>query len=288
MPLSPRPMQCSSNSNNDGGQQNSQLSLHFSGCGPMGHFWMCGLLVLSKVETWNDNHGRTALLSRPSSCRAGHGLLRLQWETDPHRVWLGRNCERSGFSPRLCQQHLYGLVEIGGFRRYNELSVEQNRHMYKTEQANLTTFHVMGGDRYMRLVAQHSTGIHGATDTTDQAAPEQPRQEQGEESEMEVDPPVEDVNSRGHILNRLRTLINGCLSMHEYQDAAAVQQLVLMVLDRGSPGVALSDMQFHRLFMDVVEGLDTRFRRSSNHSRSHMAGVFQRYVEEFETQLGIR
>ena len=55
-------MQCSSNSNNDGGQQDSQLSLHFSGCGPMGHFWMCGLLVLSKVETWNDNHGRTDYL----------------------------------------------------------------------------------------------------------------------------------------------------------------------------------------------------------------------------------
>ena len=146
----------------------------------------------------------------------------------------------------------YGLVEMGGFRRYNELSVEQNRHMYKTQQANLTSFHVMGGDRYMRLVAQHSTGIHGATDTTDQATLDQPRQEEGEESEMEVDPPVEDVNSRGHILQRLRTLINECLSRHEYQDAAAVQQLVLMVLDQGSPSVALSDMQFHRLLMDVV------------------------------------
>ena len=134
----------------------------------------------------------------------------------------------------------------------------------------------------MRLVAQHSTGIHGATDTTDQATLDQPRQEEGEESEMEVDPPVEEVNSRGHILQRLRTLINECLSRHEYQDAAAVQQLVLMVLDQGSPSVALSDMQFHRLLMDVVEG------RSNNHSRSHMAGVFQNYVEEFETQLGIR
>ena len=140
----------------------------------------------------------------------------------------------------------------------------------------------------MRLVAQHSTGIHGAADATDPATLEQPRQEEGEESEMEVDPPVEDVNSRGHVVSRLRTLINECLSRHEYQDAAAVQQLVLMVWDRGSPGVALSDMQFHRLLMDVVEGLDTRFRRSNNHSRSHMAGVFRSYVEEFETQLGIK
>ena len=52
----------------------------------------------------------------------------------------------------------YGLVEVGGFRRYHELIPDQSRHMYATERANLTSFHVMGGDRYMRLVNQHSTG----------------------------------------------------------------------------------------------------------------------------------
>ena len=66
----------------------------------------------------------------------------------------------------------YGLVEIGGFRRYNELTADQNRHMYATERANLTSFHVMGGDRYMRLVNQHPTGIHAAVDNTDQGEQE--------------------------------------------------------------------------------------------------------------------
>ena len=184
----------------------------------------------------------------------------------------------------------YGLVEIGGFRRYNELTTDQNRHMYATERANLTSFHVMGGDRYMRLVAQHSTGIHAATDNTDPQALGQEQQEQGEESDMEVDPAVDtpDVDSREHVVNRLRVLIHECLSRHEYSDAAAVQQLVLMTLDRGVPGVALSAVQFHRLLMDMVEGLDTRFRRSNNHSRSHTGEIFRRCVEEFEVQLGIR
>ena len=132
----------------------------------------------------------------------------------------------------------YGLVEIGGFRRYNELTTDQNRHMYATERANLTSFHVMGGDRYMRLVAQHSTGIHAATDNTNPQALGQEQQEQGEESDMEVDPAVDtpDVDSREHVVNRLRVLIHECLSRHEYSDAAAVQQLVLMTLDRGVPG----------------------------------------------------
>ena len=120
----------------------------------------------------------------------------------------------------------YGLVEVGGFRRYNELTSEQNRHMYATERANLTSFHVMGGDRYMRVVNQHSTGIHAAVDTTDQG-----EQEQGEESEMEVDEAI-DVHTREHVVNRLRNLLNECLALHEHSDAAAVQQLVLMALDR--------------------------------------------------------
>ena len=176
----------------------------------------------------------------------------------------------------------YGLVEVGGFRRYNELTADQNRHMYATERANLTSFHVMGGDRYMRLVNQHSTGIHAAVDTTDQG-----EQEQGEESEMEVDDAI-DVHTREHVVNRLRNLLNECLALHEHSDAAAVQQLVLMALDRGAPGTPLTPEQLERLPMDITEGLDARFRRSNNHSRSRTARLFASYVEEFEVQLGIR
>ena len=100
--------------------------------------------------------------------------------TDFSRFWSCRDCTRLRV---FCRSSIhYGLVEVGGFRRHHELTPDQNRHMYATERANLTSFHVMGGDRCMRLVNQHSTGIHAAVDTTDQG-----EQEQGEESEMEVD-----------------------------------------------------------------------------------------------------
>ena len=59
----------------------------------------------------------------------------------------------------------------------------------------------------MRLVNQHSTGIHAAVDTTDQG-----EQEQGEESEMEVDEAI-DVHTREHIVNRLQSLLNECLDV---------------------------------------------------------------------------
>ena len=107
-------------------------------------------------------------------------------------------------------------LEVSGV--YNELPADQNGHMCTTESANLTSFNVMGGDRYMRLVSQHSTGIHTATNTADlQTLGQEETQEQGKKIEMEVDAAVDvpDVNSRKHILCRLRTLINE-LAMHEF------------------------------------------------------------------------
>ena len=112
----------------------------------------------------------------------------------------------------------------------------------------------------MRLVNQHSTGIHAAVDTTDQG-----EQEQGEESEMEVDDAIH-VHTREQVVNRLQSLLNECLALHEHSDAAAVRQLVLMALDRGAPGTPLTPEQLERLLMDITEGPDARFRRSNNHS----------------------
>ena len=45
----------------------------------------------------------------------------------------------------------------------------------------------------------------------------------------------EDVHTREHLVNRLRTLLNDCLAASEFTDAADVQQLVLMTLDAGEP-----------------------------------------------------
>ena len=92
----------------------------------------------------------------------------------------------------------YGLVEIGGFRRFNELTPGQNRHMYTQERANMVSYNLMGGPRYLRLVSQHSTGTHHHADNTD-------KQNVGNfeesESEMEQDEMMEeDVHTREHLV----------------------------------------------------------------------------------------
>ena len=61
-----------------------------------------------------------------------------------------------------------------------------------------------------------------------------------------------------------------------------------MVLDAGQPDQALSPAEFHGLLEQVAQRLQVRMDRARNHSRSQMAGVFARYIDEFEVQLGIR
>ena len=117
-----------------------------------------------------------------------------------------------------------GLTEIGGLRRYNELTARQNRYMYRQEQANLVAFNVMGGDRYLRMASQAAVGVHQRADATDErAVATQSGDEEGEDSDMSVDESVEDPNTREHLLQRLRDLLNEALAYEEYRDGASIQ-----------------------------------------------------------------
>eukprot|EP00435_Cladocopium_sp_Y103_P063267 s968_g24.t2 len=149
----------------------------------------------------------------------------------------------------------YGLIEMGGFRRYGELTPDQNRYMYQLERANLVSHNVMGGDRYLRLVSQRAVGVHAHADTTDVRPVTSAARGSGEneESEMEVDEEVEieDVNTREHLVNRLRELLNTALAREEFQDGAAIQHLILMALDAGQPQAPLEPEVFYQLMERV-------------------------------------
>ena len=110
----------------------------------------------------------------------------------------------------------YGLVEIGGFRRFNELTPGQNRHMYTQERANMVSYNIMGGPRYLRLVSQHSTGTHHHADNTDERDAENMEQSESEQDEVVE----ENVHTREHLVLRLRALVNDCLAASEFTDAA--------------------------------------------------------------------
>ena len=56
---------------------------------------------------------------------------------------------------------------------------------------------------------------------------------------MSVDGSVEDPNTREHLLQRLRDLLNEALAYEEYKDGASIQQLVMQVLDT-NPGTVFA------------------------------------------------
>ena len=89
----------------------------------------------------------------------------------------------------------------------------------------------------MQLVSQRSVSFHRHADSTDAAAADDGDAEEEAESEAAAEDEEVPVNpqSRSHVVGRLKTLLNKCLSRKEFSDAAAVQQTVLMALTQTSP-----------------------------------------------------
>eukprot|EP00435_Cladocopium_sp_Y103_P011431 s2868_g3.t1 len=65
----------------------------------------------------------------------------------------------------------YGLIELGGFVRTNEISPPQRRHMYNQERGNMMARQTMGASQYLRTVRQQSQGYATHGEDTDATAP---------------------------------------------------------------------------------------------------------------------
>eukprot|EP00435_Cladocopium_sp_Y103_P068555 s111_g31.t1 len=174
----------------------------------------------------------------------------------------------------------YGLVDSGATMS----SLLDTTGICMTEkEGNMVSFNVMGGDRCMRLVSKHFTGVRNHGDTTDERHVEGPEEC---ESEMEVgDAMDDDTNTREHLVSRLRTLLNECLAASELTDGAAVQQMVLAELDAGQPGQTISAEVFHELLESTVQGLHVRFNRARQHSRFPMADVLRATLKSWKCSL---
>ena len=172
----------------------------------------------------------------------------------------------------------YGLVELGGFRRFGQMTAEQHRYMFTTEQANFECHSRMGPERYMQLLC-------GGPDTPDGEESHQEAEEEDAEQDQSV---PADPASRSHVLARLQTLLRECLSQNEFSDAAAVQQTILSGLAWGVPRTELDTMQLREMVMHVVVSLNRRVRRAETHSLSRMAPTIRAYVHELESLVSTR
>ena len=136
----------------------------------------------------------------------------------------------------------------------------------------------------MRLISQQATGVHAHADTTDDravGAAMENEEEAESEHPMEMD---EEINTREHLVNRLRELLNYALSHEDFRDGASIQQLVMLVLDM-QPGMPISQAQFEQLLGRVIDGLQMRHQRALQRPQSSMASAYERYINEFTEQL---
>eukprot|EP00435_Cladocopium_sp_Y103_P056449 s2990_g19.t1 len=165
----------------------------------------------------------------------------------------------------------YGLVELGGFVRTNELTPPQRRHMYK----------------YLRTVRSQSRGFARGGEDTDAAMPDAAtgaasagaEGEAGESSdaasdeirgETELNPEGDTSTRRGELtatVDELRTQLHDALTSESWRDAAELQQTILMLLERLNTS-DLRDPAARRAMYDTLaermERLSRRVRRNNN------------------------
>ena len=126
----------------------------------------------------------------------------------------------------------YGLVQVGGYTPFHELTPDRHRHMYALERGNIVARNVMGSDRFLALIRQQNLGIDVLAEPTDDT-----HEGAEEERPMEVDETVEvrEVPTvRGHINNLisdLRGKQNDMLAQHDYREASDIQHVILAALD---------------------------------------------------------
>ena len=230
--------------------------------------------AFGEIQTSQGDMGRTLLDHDRRLARLEHGL--------------GETARDLDFVQDYSASIHYGLVEMGGFRRFGELTPDHNRAMYQRERGNMVSFNVMGGERYLRLACQQTTGIHAHTDNTDDRRDADENEEGGEsETPMEVDNEIRDVNTREHLVNRLRALLNEALAREEFRDGAVIQQLIMLALNL-EPGRPIGLERFNQLLENVITELQNRHQRSVGHSQSTMADVYEIYIGEFMEQLSHR
>ena len=126
----------------------------------------------------------------------------------------------------------YGLVQVGGYTPFHELTPDRHRHMYALERGNIVARNVMGSDRFLALIRQQNLGIDMLAEPTDDT-----HEGAEEERPMEVDETVEirEVPTvRGHINNLIQDLRgkqNDMLAQHDYREASDIQHVILAALD---------------------------------------------------------
>jgi hypothetical protein len=184
----------------------------------------------------------------------------------------------------------FGLSEIGGFVRYNELSRDQRTSMMTQERANMVMHD-------MRHRAPESTDPETPERPSTTAVPtsslvpravrtgvyyegEEPEEESATDDEMgETEEPQP--TELSNLMTNLRRLQNEAIANERYEDASDLQCSILAGLNgiRDSTGLNAG------LITTVKNCFQRLFRKNRNRGNNEVANTFHMYVENFQLVL---
>ena len=124
-----------------------------------------------------------------------------------------------------------GIINLGDYSQFRELTPGEQQHMYTLERANLVASRTMGMQQYVQSIREANRGVvHCGQDTNAGMA------EEGGESEGEPTnaPEVSLAPNHGdfsQVLETMRNELNDCLRRESWTEAWQLQNGCLLLLD---------------------------------------------------------
>ena len=242
--------------------------------------WRVYRLATAAFESFEQNYTDLAVVESliDRKVKELEGLQKQVNETDANfrRLREAQN-ELQGELDMLCdsvEQVHFGLVRLGGYTPYYNLSADDRRRMYDLERANLVSRRVMGADRYMAAVRQQHSGIiHSGEDT-----------DMGDSSE-DVEDIVEENQDDEHganlrqAMHTFRSELNECLQREDFAMAAEFQHCILLMLDTMHGTIPMDPSTRSSLFRRLGDSLESMADQIRIQSAQH-AERYNQYSQQ--------
>ena len=252
---------------------------------------MCSVLILAVLAFWgwvckraNDaytssDHVYTQYAILSSAVTILENKI-AQMETDLRRLRAGHT-ELSGEIEMVLdstENVQWGLINMGGYINFHNLTPIQRQQMYTLERENLVAARTMGMQRYLNVVRTQNQGIvHGGDDTDmDQVV-----SETGEEENPENDPAInpEDTPELTQVTMTFRNELNHSLRREQWSDAAVfhrgVMQILALVNQHQPVSMELKRDLFYALAADLQRLVDRHTETDPD-----LAERYQQYVNQ--------
>jgi hypothetical protein len=182
----------------------------------------------------------------------------------------------------------FGLSEIGGFVRYNELSRDQRTSMMTQERANMVMHD-------MRRRAPESTDPETPERPSTTAVPtsslvpravrtgvyyegEEHEEESPTDDEMGENEIQEHETELSNLMRNLRRLQNEAIASERFEDASDLQTSILACLNAARDNTGLNA----ELITTVRNCFQRLYRKNRNKGNNAIADMFHTYVEDFQ------